>query len=173
MMTGSSGEHLSLKKASPGRTAPEDQVPLQARCHFGSNRTLSEEVASVMSKYNLVVLPVVDSIGRLMGRITIDDIVDVIQEEAERDYQMASGISADVEPGDSAWMMTRARLPWLLIGLLGGILVALVISRFEGDIKINPQVAFFIPLIAAMAGNVGIQSSAIIVQSIAANITGH
>lgn len=134
--------------------------------------TSSEEVASIMSKYDLVVLPVVDSIGRLMGRITIDDVVDVIQEEAERDYQMASGISEDVETTDSAWILTRARLPWLLIGLLGGIFVAMVLGRFEEDLKINPQLAFFIPLIGAMAGNVGIQSSAIIVQSIANNTLG-
>ncbi|HYW94051.1 MAG TPA: magnesium transporter [Bacteroidales bacterium] len=163
---------LSLKKlllATPQQRIKGLYKPdvISVRTNAGS-----EEVASIMSKYDLVVLPVVDSIGRLMGRITIDDIVDVIQEEAERDYQMASGISADVEPTDSPWMLTRARIPWLLIGLLGGIFVALVISRFETDIKINPQMAFFIPLIAAMAGNVGIQSSAIIVQSIAANTPG-
>ncbi|MGC9341863.1 MAG: magnesium transporter [Bacteroidales bacterium] len=134
--------------------------------------TPSEEVASIMKKYDLVVLPVVDSIGRLMGRITIDDIVDVIREEADRDYQMASGISEDVETTDSAWVLTRARLPWLLIGLLGGIIVALVLSRFEGDLSENAKLAFFIPLIAAMAGNVGIQSSAIVVQSIANNTLG-
>lgn len=134
--------------------------------------TPSDEVASIMSKYDLVVLPVVDSIGRLVGRITIDDVVDVIQEEAGRDYQMASGISEDVETTDSAYLLTRARLPWLLIGLLGGILVALVIGRFEEDLMINPQMALFIPLIGAMAGNVGIQSSAIIVQSIANNTLG-
>ncbi len=131
-----------------------------------------EEVAQIMRKYDLVVLPVIDSIGRLIGRITIDDIVDVIQEEAERDYQMASGIMEDVETTDSAWVLTRARLPWLLIGLLGGILVALVIGRFETDLQDNAKMAFFIPLIAAMAGNVGIQSSAIVVQSIANNTLG-
>lgn len=134
--------------------------------------THSEEVAEIMSKYNLVALPVLDQIGRLVGRITIDDVVDVMQEEAEKDYQMASGITSDVETTDSAWMLTRARLPWLLIGLLGGILVAVLISNFETDIQINPQMAFFIPLIAAMAGNVGIQSSAIIVQSIANKTLG-
>lgn len=134
--------------------------------------THSEEVAEIMSKYNLVALPVLDQIGRLVGRITIDDVVDVMQEEAEKDYQMASGITSDVETNDSAWMLTRARLPWLLIGLLGGILVAVLISNFETDIQINPQMAFFIPLIAAMAGNVGIQSSAIIVQSIANKTLG-
>ncbi len=163
---------LSLKKLL--LSEPQQKVRTLYKHDVISVRTdtPSEEVASIMSKYDLVVLPVVDSIGRLMGRITIDDVVDVIQEEAGRDYQMASGLSGDVEPGDSPWIMTRARLPWLLIGLLGGILVALVISRFEGDIKINPQVAFFIPLIGAMAGNVGIQSSAIIVQSLAANVPG-
>ncbi len=134
--------------------------------------TPSEEVAQIMEKYDLVVLPVTDSIGRLMGRITIDDVVDVIRDEAERDYQLASGITADVETTDSAARLARARLPWLIIGLLGGIVVAAVIGRFEEDIQINPEMAFFIPLIAAMAGNVGIQSSAIIVQGIASNSLG-
>jgi magnesium transporter len=134
--------------------------------------TDSEEVAQIMEKYDLIVLPVTDSIGRLMGRITIDDVVDVIRDEAERDYQLASGITADVETTDSPARLSRARLPWLIIGLLGGIVVAAVIGRFEEDIKINPEMAFFIPLIAAMAGNVGIQSSAIIVQGIASNSLG-
>jgi len=134
--------------------------------------TDSEEVARIMEKYDLIVLPVTDSIGRLMGRITIDDVVDVIRDEAEKDYQMASGISADVETTDSPARLSRARLPWLIIGLLGGIIVAAVIGHFENDIKINPEMAFFIPLIAAMAGNVGIQSSAIIVQGIASNSLG-
>ncbi len=134
--------------------------------------TDSEEVARIMEKYDLIVLPVTDSIGRLMGRITIDDVVDVIRDEAEKDYQMASGISADVETTDSPARLSRARLPWLIIGLLGGIVVAAVIGHFEQDIQINPEMAFFIPLIAAMAGNVGIQSSAIIVQGIASNSLG-
>jgi magnesium transporter len=134
--------------------------------------TSSEEVARIMEKYDLIVLPVTDSIGRLMGRITIDDVVDVIRDEAERDYQLASGITTDVETTDSPARLSRARLPWLIIGLLGGIVVAAVIGKFEEDIKINPEMAFFIPLIAAMAGNVGIQSSAIIVQGIASNSLG-
>ncbi len=134
--------------------------------------TDSEEVAQIMEKYDLIVLPVVDSIGRLMGRITIDDVVDVIRDEAEKDYQLASGITTDVETTDSPARLSRARLPWLIIGLMGGIVVAAVIGRFENDIQINPEMAFFIPLIAAMAGNVGIQSSAIIVQGIASNSLG-
>jgi len=134
--------------------------------------TPSEEVAQIMEKYDLIVLPVIDSIGRLMGRITIDDVVDVIRDEAERDYQLASGITTDVETTDSPARLSRARLPWLMIGLLGGIIVSKVIGRFEADIQINPEMAFFIPLIAAMGGNVGIQSSAIIVQGIASNSLG-
>ena len=131
-----------------------------------------EEVAQIMDKYDLVVIPVIDEIGRLLGRITIDDVVDLIREEAEKDYQMASGISENVESSDNAWILTRARLPWLLIGLLGGILGAQVIEAYEGQIKIHPEMAFFIPLIAAMAGNVGVQSSAIVVQGLANNSLG-
>lgn len=134
--------------------------------------TSSEKVAQIMEKYDLVALPVIDDIGRLMGRITIDDIVDVIRDEAEKDYQLASGITSDVETTDSALRLSRARLPWLIIGLLGGVLGAALIGRFEEDIAINPEMAFFIPLIAAMAGNVGIQSSAIIVQGLASNSLG-
>jgi len=132
----------------------------------------AEEVSLIMEKYDLVALPVVDSIGRLMGRITIDDIVDVIRDEAEKDYQMASGISEDIEANDSVWLQTRARLPWLLIGLVGGVFAAKVISIYETGLDETPAMAFFIPLITAMAGNVGVQSSAIIVQGIASNSLG-
>jgi len=132
----------------------------------------SEEVSNIMEKYNLVVLPVVDGIGRLVGRITIDDVVDVIREEAEKDYQLASGITDDVEASDSVWRLTRARLPWLFIGLVGGLLGSRVIGLFEGNIAMYPQLAFFMGLIAATGGNVGIQSSAIIVQSLASGGVG-
>lgn len=131
--------------------------------------TPGEEVAQIMEKYDLVAIPVIDSIGRLVGRITIDDIVDLIREEAERDYQMASGLIDEVDESDRVFTITRARLPWLLIGLAGGILGALVLGKFEGNLKLYPEMAFFIPLIAAMGGNVGIQSSAIIVQGLANN----
>lgn len=126
-----------------------------------------EEVGQVMEKYDLVVVPVIDEIGRLVGRITIDDIVDVIKEEAEKDYQLASGISENVEYSDNLWLQTRARLPWLLVGLMGGIVSSNVISTYEGAIQIHPEMAFFIPLIAAMGGNVGVQSSALVVQGLA------
>lgn len=132
----------------------------------------SEDVANIMDKYDLVVLPVVDDIGRLVGRITIDDVVDVIREEAEKDYQLASGITQDVEVSDSVWRHTRARIPWLMIGLVGGLFGSRVISIFEGNIADHPEVAFFMPLIAAMGGNVGIQSSAIMVQSLASGSLG-
>ncbi|MEC8852878.1 MAG: magnesium transporter [Bacteroidota bacterium] len=124
-----------------------------------------EAVANIMNKYDLVVLPVVDNMKRLIGRITIDDVMDVVKEEAEKDYQMASGISEDVEASDNVWALTRARLPWLLIGMIGGLLGAAVIGIF--DIRENFELAFFIPLIAAMGGNVGVQSAAIVVQGLA------
>jgi magnesium transporter len=134
--------------------------------------TKDEEVANIMEKYDLVALPVVDSIGRLVGRITIDDVVDVIREEAEKDYQMASGIVEDVEPSDNVVLLTRARIPWLFIGLVGGIAAAAVLGAYEAELGLYPEMAFFIPLIAAMGGNVGVQSSAIIVQGLAANTIG-
>lgn len=131
--------------------------------------TNAEEVAQLMEKYDLVAMPVVDSENRLVGRITIDDIVDVIKEEAEKDFQMASGISERVDDKDTVLVLTRARLPWLLVGLFGGILGSLVIGSFDEQLKVLPVLAFFIPLIGAMGGNVGVQSSAIIVQGIANN----
>jgi magnesium transporter len=129
----------------------------------------SEEVAQTMKKYDLIALPVVDEIGRLTGRITIDDIVDVITEEAEKDYQMISGLTVDVESSDSIIKLTKARFPWLLIGLFGGILGAGIIGFFEGDITKYAGLALFLPLIAAMGGNAGVQSSSIVVQSLAAS----
>lgn len=126
-----------------------------------------EDVAKIMEKYDLVSVPVIDLQGKLVGRITIDDVVDVIKEEADRDFQMASGISERVESNSSVFRMSRARMPWLMIGLLGGILGAQVISGFEFGISKVPALAFFIPLITAMGGNVGVQSSAIVVQSLA------
>ncbi len=131
--------------------------------------TPAEDVASVMQMYDLVALPVVNKEDILIGRITIDDVVDFIKGEAEEDYQLASGIAEDVGYADRVWVLSRARLPWLLLGLLGGISSAKVISLNEGALEIYPQMAFFIPLIAAMGGNAGIQSSAIIVQGLASN----
>ncbi len=127
----------------------------------------AQEAANIMDKYGLVALPVVDEIGRLLGKITIDDVVTVIRSEAEEDYQLASGLTEDVEASDSVFLHTRARIPWLLIGLLGGILGSRVVGGFIGIIGQHPELALFMGLIAAMGGNVGVQSSAIVVQSLA------
>jgi len=126
-----------------------------------------EEVASMMQRYNLEAVPVVNVHGKLLGRITIDDIVDVITETAEEERQLMTGISADVEEKDSVWMLTKARLPWLVIGIVGGLVSAEFIKFFEEDLARIVAIAFFIPLIQATGGNVGIQSSSIVVQSLA------
>ncbi len=153
---------LTDSKAVISEIMKEDIIKVDA--------TLSqEEVAYTMNKYDLIVLPVVNDKGQLIGRITGDDVMDVMKEEAEKDYQMASGISEDVESSDSVWEITRARLPWLLIGMVGGLFGAKVIGIF--DIEKNYEMAFFIPLIAAMGGNVGVQSAAIVVQSLASGTT--
>ena len=130
----------------------------------------SEKATKLMERYDLVALPVVNHEHELVGRITIDDAVDMMLEDAERDYQLASGISEDVESRDSVLTLTRARLPWLLIGLVGGIGGAYVIGAF--DIQKNAEMALFIPLIAAMGGNVGVQSAAIVVQGLASSNMG-
>ncbi|MBP4141047.1 magnesium transporter [Flavobacterium sp. I-SCBP12n] len=127
------------------------------------------EVARIMQKYDLEAIPVVDELGRLVGRITIDDILDVIKEEADQDYQLAAGISQDVEADDSILEHTKARLPWLVLALLGGFVSVRVLGLFEGAMEEHGKLFFFTPLIAAMAGNVGVQSSAIIVQGLANN----
>jgi len=126
-----------------------------------------EDVAKVMAKYDLEAIPVVDENMILLGRITIDDIVDVMKEEADKDYQLAAGITGDVEADDTIWELTRARLPWLLIGMFGGIGAASIISGFSDAMLKFPALLMFIPLIQATAGNVGVQSSAIIVQGLA------
>lgn len=126
-------------------------------------------VANLMRKYNLESIPVVDLQGKLIGRITVDDIIDVIQEEAEKDYQMASGISGTIEARSSIFKISRARLPWLIVALFGGLLGTQVIKSFEPQIESNAMLAIYITLIPAMAGNVGVQSSAIVVQGLANN----
>tara|TARA_B100000427_G_scaffold46697_1_gene34743 strand:+ start:3691 stop:5049 length:1359 start_codon:yes stop_codon:yes gene_type:complete len=128
-----------------------------------------EEVAKIMSKYDLEAIPVVNNRKILLGRITIDDIVDLIKDEAEKDYQLAAGISSEVEANDSIFQLTKARLPWLFLGLLGGLGSVFILKDFE-QIMSEPNLRnlfFYTPLIAAMAGNVGVQSSAIIVQGLA------
>ena len=126
-----------------------------------------EEVADIMQKYDLDAVPVVNIQGRLLGRITIDDVVDFITEQAHEDVQAMAGISEDVEEDDSVWKLVRSRLPWLLIGMTGSFLAAKIIGVFDGEVARTPALAAFIPLIGSTGGNVGIQSSALIVQSLA------
>ena len=135
--------------------------------------TKDVEVARIMQKYDLEAIPVIDELDRLVGRVTIDDIIDIIKEEADKDYQLAAGISQDVEADDSIFELTKARLPWLVLALFGGFISVKVLSIFEPSMESHRTLLFFTPLIAAMAGNVGVQSSAIVVQGLANNsLTG-
>ena len=126
-----------------------------------------DEVAIDFEKYDLVAMPVIDSIGRLVGQITVDDVMDEVREQSERDYQLASGISSDVDASDSVIEQTKARIPWLLIGIVGGILSSLILVGFEAQIAAVTALAIFIPLIGGTGGNVGVQASAIVVQGLA------
>ena len=126
-----------------------------------------EEVADIMQKYDLEAIPVINIQGRLLGRITIDDVVDFITESAQEDIQVMAGISEDVEEDDSIWLLVRSRLPWLIGGMIGSFFAAKIIDRFDDTIALLPAISAFIPLIGSTGGNVGIQSSSLIVQSLA------
>jgi len=133
----------------------------------------AEDVARLMQKYDLEAVPVVNDSGILLGRITVDDILDFIRDEADEDYRMAAGLSQIVEADDTVWELTRARLPWLVLGLVGSLGAVNIMKGFEGALSVHPELFFFTPLVAAVAGNVGVQSSAIIVQGLANdNVTG-
>ena len=160
---------LSLKDLLVSSTKTHISEIYIPKVDFVNVNDKAEDVAKVMQKYDLEAVPVVDDEKHLLGRITIDDIVDVIKEEADKDYQMAAGLSQDVEADDSIWILTKARLPWLLLGLIGGVGAATIMGGFEELISQHAILFFFTPLIAAMAGNVGVQSSAIIVQGLANN----
>ncbi len=160
---------LSLKSLLTTSTKTPIKDVYDPKVTFVKAEEDDQEVAHIMQKYDLVVLPVVDEMGRLVGQITIDDIVDVIREEADKDYQLAAGLTQDVEASDTIYQLTKARLPWLILGLFGGIGAAAIMGGFEEIIKSHAILFFFTPLIAAMAGNVGVQSSAIIVQGLANN----
>ena len=126
-----------------------------------------DEVALDFEKYDLVAMPVIDSIGRLLGRITVDDVMDQVREASERDYQLASGLSSDVDADDTILAQTKARIPWLLIGIISGILASLILGTFEMKLQAVTALALFIPIIGGTGGNVGVQASAIVVQSLA------
>ncbi len=150
--------HPSVSKVK--HVMEEDPVAVKAE-------TPVDEVALEFEKYDVVAMPVIDSIGRLVGRITVDDVMDQVRESTERDYQLASGLSSDVETDDKLFTQTKARLPWLLIGMLGGIGNSLILGNFESGLAMDPMLALFIPLIGGTGGNVGTQSSAIVVQGLA------
>lgn len=160
-----------------GRVALQDLIITEAKTIVGditekgliAVETYMEdsEVAEIMKKYDLESIPVVNVQGQLVGRITIDDIVDVITEQADEERQIMAGISEDVEEDDSVWRNTRARLPWLLIGVAGGLMNAKFMGLFETELARVTAIAFFTPLIQATGGNVGIQSSSLVVQSLA------
>lgn len=126
-----------------------------------------DEVALDFEKYDLVAMPVVDSIGRLLGRITVDDVMDQVREASERDYQLASGISSDVDADDSVFAQTKARIPWLLVGIASGLLASVILGSFEEQLQAVTALALFIPIIGGTGGNVGVQASAIVVQGLA------
>lgn len=139
-----------------------DKEPVMLRAD-----TPIDDVAIDFEKYDLVAMPVVDGIGRLVGQVTVDDVMDEVREQSERDYQLASGLSSDVDADDSVWQQTKARLPWLLIGIIGGIVNSLILGGFEAQIQAVAALALFIPLIGGTGGNVGVQASAIVVQGLA------
>lgn len=128
-----------------------------------------DEVTLLIEKYNLVAIPVVDKINRLVGQITVDDIMDEVREQTEHDQQLTAGLAQDVETSDSVFVQTKARLPWLMIGMIGGIVSSLLLDCFTETLGSHPEMALFIPLLAGMGGNVGTQSSAIAVQGLANN----
>lgn len=161
---------LSLKDLLTASTKTHISDVYISKVDYVSVDTKDEEVAKIMQKYDLEAIPVVDQKGVLVGRITIDDIVDFIKEEAEKDYQLAAGISQDVEADDNIYELTKARLPWLVLGLFGGLGSVYILKGFDEALSSYPILFFFTPLIAAMAGNVGVQSSAIIVQGLANDV---
>lgn len=158
---------LSLKDLLTSDTQTKISEIYIPKVDFVNINDPAEDVAKLMQKYDLEAIPVVDDSKKLLGRITIDDIVDFIKDEAEKDYQMAAGISQDVDTEDSILTLTRARLPWLFLGLVGGVGAATIMGGFEDVLESYALLFFYTPLIAAMAGNVGVQSSAIIVQGLA------
>ncbi|WP_158962070.1 magnesium transporter [Myroides fluvii] len=160
---------LSLKDLLTSSTTTHISDVYIPKVDYVKVDTEDTEVARIMQKYDLEAIPVVDEMGRLVGRITIDDIVDVIKDEADKDYQLAAGISQDVDTNDSILTLTKARLPWLILAMIGGFVAVNVSRSFEDAMEKFGVLFFFTPLIAAMAGNVGVQSSAIIVQGLANN----
>ena len=164
---------LSLKRLLTTSANSKVADVYNEKIQYVKTYTTDLEVAKVIEKYDLYEVPVVDELMRLVGVITVDDVIDVIREEAEENYQLAAGITQNVDSDDSILKLTRARLPWLLLALVGSFIAVNVSQSFSDAMDLYPQLFFFTPLVAAMAGNVGVQSSAIIVQGLAnSNISG-
>ncbi|WP_281231433.1 magnesium transporter [Flavobacterium gelatinilyticum] len=158
---------LSLKDLLTSSTKTQIGDVYIRKLNFVKVDTEDVEVARIMQKYDLEAIPVVDELGRLVGRITIDDIVDVIKEEADKDYQLAAGITQDVESNDSVLELTKARIPWLLIGMVIEIVASFVLKDNETAFQKYSTLIIFVPLLSATAGNIGVQASAIVVQGLA------
>lgn len=158
---------LPLKKMITHPSVSKIKHVMEADPVSVRTETPIDDVAIDFEKYDLVAMPVVDGIGRLVGQITVDDVMDEVREQSERDYQLASGISSDVDASDSVIAQTKARIPWLLIGIVGGIVNSLILGGFEAQIAAVTALAIFIPLIGGTGGNVGVQASAIVVQGLA------
>ncbi len=163
---------LSLKRLLTTSSASKVLDVYNSKVRWVKDNDEAEEVARFMQRYDLFEVPVVDSLGKLVGRITIDDVLDFIKEENEKDYQLASGISSDVDHTDNLFQMTKARLPWLFIGMVGGLVGSRVLQGNQSALQAVPALMFFVPLIAATAGNIGVQASAIIVQGLANDTLG-
>lgn len=158
---------LSLKDLLTSSTKTQIGDVYIRKLNFVKVDTEDVEVARIMQKYDLEAIPVVDELGRLVGRITIDDILDVIKEEADKDYQLAAGITQDIESNDSVLELTKARLPWLLIGMVIEIVASFVLKDNESAFQKYSTLIIFVPLLSATAGNIGVQASAIVVQGLA------
>lgn len=163
---------LSLKKLLTTSSSAKVSEVFNSKVRSVKDSEEAEEVARQMQKYDLFEVPVIDSLGKLIGRITIDDVMDFVKEETEKDYQLASGISSDIDNTDNIFNMTKARLPWLFIGMVGGLIGSRVLQGNQSALQNVPALMFFVPLIAATAGNIGVQASAIIVQGLANNTLG-
>lgn len=158
---------LSLKKLLTISSNTRLEEVYNSKVHYVQLNDKDVEVANKIQKYDLMEIPVVDELKRLQGVITVDDILDVVREEADENYQLAAGITRPVAPNDNIWALTKARLPWLLIGMFGGLGAGSIIQKYEDALELVYGLVFFIPLIQSTAGNVGIQSSAIMVQGLA------
>ncbi len=158
---------LPLKKMITHPSVSKIKHVMETEPFSVKTETPIDEVSLDFEKYDLVAMPVVDSIGRLVGCITVDDVMDELRESTERDYQLASGLSSDIETSDNLFSQTKARLPWLLIGMVGGLCNSMILGNFEDGFVADPALALFIPLIGGTGGNVGTQSSAIVVQGLA------